>query len=142
VVMNVFASHHRCAFAVGGNFETLGREMHERRAQRIKPVLVPRSEAPVKEVVQTGDAVNAREIPALVHAAWDPGPYIPMGFLTNLRPGHWDRQLRVAARLDLRRREIRIFANRSSQVDAPLTRTEAAHVLLYAHVRAASADSP
>lgn len=114
VVMNVFASRQRCAFAVGGNFETLGREMHERRAQRIKPVVVPRSEAPVKEVVTTGDAVKAREIPALVHAAWDPGPCIPMGFLTTYDPDTGIDNCALQRGWIYDGGEIRIFANRSS----------------------------
>src|SRR5688572_15479838 len=86
VVVNVFASRRRNAFAVGGDYEHLGRDMYERRLKRIKPVVVPRSDAPVKEVVKTGDAALARELPALVHMGWDPGPYIPAGFLTTYDP--------------------------------------------------------
>ncbi len=114
VVMNLFASRQRCAFAVGGGVERLGREIHERRAARIKPVVVPRSDAPVKEVVKTGDAVNAREIPALVHAAWDPGPYIPLGFLTTYEPDSGVDNCALQRGWIYDAREIRIFANGSS----------------------------
>src|SRR5579862_7131808 len=68
VVMNVFATRRRCAFALGLEHERLGRLMYERRSARIKPVVVDRADAPIKEVVKTGEAINARELPALVHA--------------------------------------------------------------------------
>jgi len=35
VVVNLFASRQRCAFAAESGFETLGRELHERRSARV-----------------------------------------------------------------------------------------------------------
>lgn len=125
VVMNVFASRQRCAFAVGGGYERLGCEMHERRAQRIKPVVVDRAAAPVKEVVVTGPAVNAREIPALVHAGWDPGPYIPLGFLTTYDPDTGIDNSALQRGWIHDGREVRIFPNGSSHNGQNLKKWEA-----------------
>src|SRR5581483_6992617 len=114
VVVNVFASRHRSAFAANSTFARLGREMHERRANRIKPVVVERSEAPVKEVVTVGDAVDARQIPALVHMAWDPGPYIPAGFLVTYDPDTGIDNCALQRGWIADAREIRVFPNTTS----------------------------
>ncbi|MBM2811727.1 MAG: UbiD family decarboxylase [Chloroflexi bacterium] len=86
LVVNPFASRERCAFATGSNPKLLGRELYERRAARVKPVVIPRAEAPVKHVVKTGDSIDLCELPAIVHAAWDPGPYLSAGFITTYDP--------------------------------------------------------
>lgn len=110
VVMNLFASRQRCAFAVGASYERLGREMQERRVHRIAPVVVDRGDAPVKEVVKKGDAANALEMPALVHAAWDPGAYIPTGFLTTYDPDTGIDNCALQRGWIFNEREIRICA--------------------------------
>jgi len=86
LVLNLFASRQRSAFAVGSSFEQIGRDLFQRREKRIKPVVVSRSDAPVKQIIHKGDTVNQQEIPALVHAAWDPGPYVSAGYLTTYDP--------------------------------------------------------
>ena len=83
LVLNLFASRSRCAAALGSTFHRVGRDISERRSDRIKPEVVNPSEAPIKQVVKTGTAVDLRELPAIVHAAWDPGPYVSAGFLTS-----------------------------------------------------------
>ena len=87
MVLNLFASRSRCAFALGSTFHKVGFDISERRSKRVKPVVIDRKDAPVKEVVKTGTAVDLRELPAIVHAAWDPGPYVSAGFLTSYDPG-------------------------------------------------------
>ncbi len=69
LVLNLFASRSRCASALGSTFHRVGRDISERRSNRLKPVVVSRNEAPIKQVVKTGSAVDLRELPAIVHAA-------------------------------------------------------------------------
>ena len=40
VVLNLFASRQRAAYAVGSDFQQIGRDLFQRREQRIKPVVV------------------------------------------------------------------------------------------------------
>jgi len=114
VVMDLFASRQRSAFAVGSTFQKLGCDLYEMRAKRIKPVVVSRSEASVKQVVKTGDTVNLEEIPALVHAAWDPGPYVSAGYLTTYDPDTGIDNCALQRGWLYGKRELRIFPNRSS----------------------------
>ena len=87
LVMNLLASRQRCAEAMGVSFERVGIEYYRRsRLQRRDPVVVAASEAPVKEVVQTGDEIDLTTFPAMVHFRLDPGPYISAGFLTTYDP--------------------------------------------------------
>lgn len=85
-VLNLFASRPRCAFALEANPRFAGQALHERRLDRVKPEVVSKSEAPVKQVVLTGDAVDVLDIPAVVHNAWDPGAYVSAGMLTTYDP--------------------------------------------------------
>ncbi len=114
VVLNLFASRQRSAFAVGSSFQQVGRDLFERRSKRIKPVVVSRSEAAVKEVVKTGDSVNLQEIPALVHAAWDPGPYVSAGYLTTYDPDTGIDNCALQRGWLFDQRELRVFPNRAS----------------------------
>ncbi len=114
VVMNLFASRQRSALAVGSTFKKLGRDLYEMRAKRIKPVIVNRSEALVKQVVKTGESVNLQEIPGLIHAAWDPGPYVSAGFLTTYDPETGIDNCALQRGWMLGKRELRIFPNRAS----------------------------
>ncbi len=114
VVTNLFASRQRSALAVGSTFQKLGRDLYEMRAKRIKPVVVKRSEALVKQVVKTGESVNLQEIPGLIHAAWDPGPYISAGFLTTYDPETGVDNCALQRGWMLGKRELRIFPNRAS----------------------------
>src|SRR5918911_488133 len=56
LVMNLLASPQRCAEAMGAAFERVGIDYYRRaRLQRRDPIVVEASDAPVKQVVQTGD---------------------------------------------------------------------------------------
>lgn len=113
VVMNLFASRHRLAHAVDSSFERVGIEIWERRARKVPPVTVSRDEAPVKEVVHR-DARVLRELPAVVHAAWDPGPYLSAGFLTTYDPETGIDNCALQRGWIYDDHEIRIFPNSAS----------------------------
>ncbi len=114
VILNLFASRLRCAFAAGSSFEQVGRDLYERRAKRIPPMVVRREEAPVKEIVQTGDSIDVRELPAIVHAAWDPGAYLSAGFFTTYDPDSGVDNCALQRGWIYGAREIRVFANKAS----------------------------
>ena len=114
VVLNLFASRRRCAFAAGSSREQVSADLYARRADRIKPTVVSRSEAPVKQVVKTGDAVDLRALPAIVHAAWDPGPYVSAGFLTTYDPESGVDNCGLQRGWLFNEREIRVFPAQSS----------------------------
>ncbi|MBM2809957.1 MAG: hypothetical protein HW416_716 [Chloroflexi bacterium] len=124
VVVNAFASRRRNAFAVDGSYDKLGQEMFERRERRIKPVVIKRSEAPVKEVVNVGPDANTSEIPALVHMGWDPGPYIPAGFLTTYDPDTGIDNCALQRGWIYDDHEIRIFPNSHSHNGMNLAKYE------------------
>ena len=85
-VINLFASRKRCAFAVGSTFENIGMDVWKKGEIKKKPVLVAKEEAPVKQVIKTGEDIDLFDFPALVHHAWDPGPYLSAGYLTAYDP--------------------------------------------------------
>lgn len=80
VVTNAFATRQKCAVAMDlpkdkWRMET-SLEFARRSANPIKPVVVSREEAPVKEVIKTGDEIDLRELPALTHHEMDGFPYL------------------------------------------------------------------
>jgi 2,5-furandicarboxylate decarboxylase 1 len=86
LVMNLFASRARCAQVLGTEFRLAGRALFEALKRRTEPTTVAHGEAPVQEVVRTGEDADLTRLPAIVHSAWDPGPYISAGFLTCYEP--------------------------------------------------------
>ncbi len=87
VVTNVLASRTRYAQICNSTYETLGRDVFKAtREERRKPKVVSSREAPVKEVVKTGDQINLYEFPILVHNAMDAGPYFSAGCLITYDP--------------------------------------------------------
>lgn len=87
LVTNLLASRTRCAQIIGSTFEMAGRDFCEKtRHNRIKPKVIGRAAAPVKEVVKTGAQVNLLEYPALIHHHMDPGPYFTAGFMITYDP--------------------------------------------------------
>jgi UbiD family decarboxylase len=63
----------------------MARECLRREAQRIPPILVERSAAPVKEVIQAGADVDLNELPLMRHHEMDGGPYIDMSSVARDR---------------------------------------------------------
>lgn len=86
LVTFLMSSRKRLAGLLETTIDMAGPAFCRRIEEGIKPVVVPRSRAPVKEVVETGQAVDLRAFPALVHHEMDPGPYITAGFLTCYDP--------------------------------------------------------
>jgi len=87
VITNVLASRTRRARICNSTYETLGRDIYEAtKSKRKKPLVISRNEAPVKEVVKTGDSINLFEFPVLVHNAMDIGYYFTAGFVTTYDP--------------------------------------------------------
>lgn len=77
---NIFASRQKCALALDLSKDQWRMETSfefARRAQNlIKPVIVSKEEAPVKEVIKVGDAVDLRDLPVVTHHEMDGYPYL------------------------------------------------------------------
>jgi len=87
VVINVLASRTRYARICNSTNDMLGRDVYKAtRTERRAPVTISKAEAPVKEVIKTGDKINLFEFPALVHHNMDVGYYITGAFLTTYDP--------------------------------------------------------
>jgi len=82
IVTNVFASRERCAIAMGLDPSQsklpLSLEYAVREARRLPPVNISREQAPIKEMVYTGDNVDLRQFPIVRHHEMDLGPYVDM----------------------------------------------------------------
>jgi 2,5-furandicarboxylate decarboxylase 1 len=82
LVMNAEISQRRIQVALGVpagmNRADLAEECLRREADRRKPVIVDRSEAPVKEIVRKGADVDLFALPIMRHHDMDGGPYIDM----------------------------------------------------------------
>jgi 2,5-furandicarboxylate decarboxylase 1 len=83
VAMNVFADRARCAIALDLPPDEVGIELsleYSRRGQRdpLPPVVVAPADAPVKQVVHTGDAIDTRRLPIPSHSEGDYGPCLTM----------------------------------------------------------------
>ena len=80
VMTNVFASRQKCAVALDLPSEKWRMETSMEFARRcnhaIKPVVVSKKEAPVKEVIKTGQSLDLRELPVLTHHEMDGNPYL------------------------------------------------------------------
>ncbi|ATW26474.1 UbiD family decarboxylase [Candidatus Formimonas warabiya] len=80
VAINTFASRQKCTVALGLPPEQWKMETSLRFAQlsahRIKPVIISKEEAPVKEVVITGDDVDLYDLPILTHHEMDGHPFL------------------------------------------------------------------
>ncbi|MDP2930867.1 MAG: UbiD family decarboxylase, partial [Chloroflexota bacterium] len=50
----------------------------ERELGRVKPVIIPKKEAPVKEVIKLGQEADLREFPIVKHHYMDPAPFLTM----------------------------------------------------------------
>jgi UbiD family decarboxylase len=82
LVTNIYAERERCAQALGLPISEakfpLSLEYGRREMERIAPTVVGRDEAPVKEVVQVGEAADLRQFPIVRHHHMDPAPYVDM----------------------------------------------------------------
>ena len=126
LVMNLLASRQRCAEAMGVPFERVGIEYYHRaRLQRRDPLIVDPSEAPVKQVIDTGEAVDLDSFPAMVHFRLDPGRYISAGFLTTYDPDSGIDNTSLQRGWIVDRRTIRCYATTYSQNRLNINKFEA-----------------
>lgn len=87
VIINVLASRNRRALICNSTSESLGRDVREAsRTRRKKPIIVSGNDAPVKEVIKTGNSINLFEFPVLWHNAMDAGYYFAAGFFVTIDP--------------------------------------------------------
>lgn len=86
VVTNLTASRELCAEALGLDHRRIAMDYAAKVSHRIDPVKVSKDEAPVKEVIETGEDINLLKFPILTHNYMDPGPYIGTGFVCNYDP--------------------------------------------------------
>ncbi|HZT06031.1 MAG TPA: UbiD family decarboxylase [Chloroflexota bacterium] len=114
VVSFMMASRLRLARAFGVGVREAGIACYRRLQHRVPPVVVSREEAPVKQIVATGGAVDVRELPALRHHRMDPGRYVTQGlFLTFNRQTRRDNSAMQRGWL-ADRDEIRVFLGPST----------------------------
>jgi len=82
LVSNVFATRERCATALGYPREKskmpLSLEFARLQTERIVPEVVPRGDAPVKDIIQAGEQADLGELPIVRHYEMDIGPYVTM----------------------------------------------------------------
>lgn len=82
VLINVFATRERCAYALGVPRDQsklpLSLAFSEMGLHPRAPVVIDRSDAPVKEVVRTGEEIDTRELPIVTHSEGDYGPCLTM----------------------------------------------------------------
>ena len=83
LVTFLMASRLRLARTFGVDVRRAGVACYEHVQKRVKPTVVSREQAPVKQVVEKGADIDVRRFPAPLHHRMDPGRYITEGhFLT------------------------------------------------------------
>jgi UbiD family decarboxylase len=82
LLSNVFATRQRCALSLGMKAHEgelpLSLEYARREEMMLAPVTIPRSDAPIRQVIKRGDDANIYQLPVVRHHAMDPAPYIDM----------------------------------------------------------------
>ena len=87
LVSNLTARRQNLAVALDLPIEKWRGEVTEevalREGRSISPIVIPRTEAPVKEVVQTGGKVDLSKFPVVTHHGMDGGPYMTGAAVTK-----------------------------------------------------------
>ncbi|MBI3016068.1 MAG: UbiD family decarboxylase [Candidatus Tectomicrobia bacterium] len=82
LVTNVFATREKCAIAMGLEPESAGLALSldfaGRLQRRLPPGKLAGEDAPVHEVVRTGEDADLRDLPLVRHHEMDPAPYVDM----------------------------------------------------------------
>ena len=73
VLINVMGSYDRLAYAFDTNVRNMVSEFGDRLANAIPPVEVSAGDAPVKEVVWTGNDIDLGKLPVVWHNELDSG---------------------------------------------------------------------
>ena len=79
VCNQVIADRRKWSIALGVEQDALIPMLCDRIKRPVEPVEVARQDAPVKEVIWTGDDVDLTKVPAMWHSEHDPAPYIASG---------------------------------------------------------------
>jgi 2,5-furandicarboxylate decarboxylase 1 len=94
LVSNVFGTRERCAYALGLDPRKPGMELSlgysELERHPIDPVVVGRSEAPIKDHVLVGDEADVRILPIVRHFEMDLGPVLTMAMVMPGRDGEYE----------------------------------------------------
>jgi len=122
----LFASRLRLARALGSDVRRAGIACFERTEQRLKPVVVERSQAPVKQLVTRGQQVDLRWLPAPRHHQQDPGRYITAGFLLTMNRDTRLDNCAIQRGWISGRDEIRVFIGRKTHNWSNMCQYEAA----------------
>ncbi len=122
VAAGVFATRKLLALALGvPEAEMLQRyELLERTLIPPAPV----SSAPVQDVVQTGDAIDLRKLPIVVHSELDAGPYITIGVQVAADPETGARNLSIHRMLLLGQKRLTVWAPPDHHLGRMIARAE------------------
>jgi 2,5-furandicarboxylate decarboxylase 1 len=76
LLLNLHGTYERVALSIGSDVANMVPEYSKREGSPIPPTMVSSEEAPVHEVVYTGDDIDITKFPFLVHQELDAGKYI------------------------------------------------------------------
>ena len=107
VVINAQASRRLMALALECEPRELARTFSERQAKPIPPVEI--INAPVHEVIQTGDDVDLAQVPLLTHYDVNAAPYVTAGIVVAVDPDTGVRNTSYNRLMMAGTRELRIF---------------------------------
>jgi 2,5-furandicarboxylate decarboxylase 1 len=107
VVINAQVSRRLMALALECKVSNLARKYGERRSRIIPPMEI--ENAPVHEVVRTGDDIDLSQIPLLTHYNVNAAPYITAGIVAAADPDSGVRNTSYNRLMMAGKRELRIF---------------------------------
>jgi UbiD family decarboxylase len=107
VVVNAQASRRLMAIALECEPRDLARKYSERQSKTLPPVEV--ENAPVHEVIQTGDDIDLGRVPMLTHYDVNAAPYITAGIVAAADPDSGVRNTSYNRLMMAGKRELRIF---------------------------------
>lgn len=76
LLLNLHGTYERVALSIGADVPGMVPEYARREGSPVPTTLVPSEQAPVHEVVLTGDDIDVTKLPSLVHQELDAGRYI------------------------------------------------------------------
>ncbi len=76
LLLNLHGTYERVALSIGSDVAGMVPEYARREGSPVPTTLVDSKDAPVHEVVMTGDQIDATKLPSLVHQELDAGRYI------------------------------------------------------------------
>ncbi len=106
ILMNTFGTIRKIGVALDipdGKRKEIIERMLERQTKSIKPLLVSKDDAPVKEVIKIGEDLDLRDLPIVRHVDMDGGPYLtPIIVSKELGEGRynvsWNRMMYLDSR--------------------------------------------